>query len=188
MVNTKMKAIADKIRALLGLSEGMGLNQMASSLDTVQTELENAYTAIGNQKGTVPEQKIMQNLTSAIGTVNTGVTVLRKSGTVSAGSSGKSVDCGFKPDLVFLHNNGSWYDDDDRQTYYNSAAFAFKEESRTTNAMNTAMWTESSSIIAYDLYCEPTTNGFKLYSYAMDASGNIAGQSATYNYVAVKYS
>lgn len=187
MVYTKMKAIADKIRALLGLSDVLGLDAMASGLGTVQSELENAYTAISNQKGTVPAQKTMQNLAAAIGTVNTGVTIQRKSGTVSAGSSGKTVDCGFKPDLVFLHKNESWYDDDDRQTYYHSAAFAFKEESRTTNAMNTAMWTESSGLVAYDLYCNPTTNGFTLYSYAMDAAGDIFGQSATYSYVAVKY-
>lgn len=71
-VNEKMTAIADKIRALLGISDTMGLDAMANNLVAEQTNVSAAFTAIGNKGGTVPPSKVSGNLASAIGTIPTG--------------------------------------------------------------------------------------------------------------------
>ena len=71
-VNSKMTAIADKIRALLGISGTMGLDAMAANLDTEQTNVSAAFTAIGSKGGTVPTAKVSGNLASAIGTIPEG--------------------------------------------------------------------------------------------------------------------
>ena len=71
-VNEKMTAIADKIRALLGISDTMGLDAMANNLAAEQTNVRAAFTAIGNKGGTVPPSKVSGNLASAIVTIPTG--------------------------------------------------------------------------------------------------------------------
>lgn len=68
-VNSKMTAIADTIRALLGLSGTMGLDAMATNLGTEQTNIANAFTAVGNKGGAVPSSKVSGNLASAIASI-----------------------------------------------------------------------------------------------------------------------
>ena len=65
-VNSKMTAIADKIRALLGITGTMDLDYMETNLGTVQTYIASAFTAIGNKGGTVPAVPFCGNLASAI--------------------------------------------------------------------------------------------------------------------------
>lgn len=65
-VNSKMTAIADKIRALLGISGAMGLDAMATHLGTEQTNVASAFAAIGSKGGTVPTSKVSGNLADAI--------------------------------------------------------------------------------------------------------------------------
>ena len=93
-VNSKMTAIADKIRALLGLSGTMGLDAMTDNLTTEQTNIMNAFTAIGNKGGTVPSSKVSGNLASAINSIPSGVTVQRKSSNFMTDNSGAAtVNC-----------------------------------------------------------------------------------------------
>ena len=53
-VNSKMTAIADKIRSLLGITGAMGLDAMATNLETEQTNVASAFSAVGDKGGTVP--------------------------------------------------------------------------------------------------------------------------------------
>ena len=69
-VNTKMTAIADKIRTLLGVSGKMGLDAMDANLDTACTEVSNAYAAITEKGGTVPEALNIVNLSAAINSLS----------------------------------------------------------------------------------------------------------------------
>ncbi len=186
MVYTKMKAIADGIRSLLGLSDGMGLDAMATALTTCKTALESAYSAVSNKSGTVPSEKTIQNLAGAIDTVSTGVTIQKKSGTARTNSSGSvTVDCGFKPDFVFLHHNEK--DADDGCLY--SAAVSFAEETRTGSSGKSpylAMWSNSCT---YSIYVEQKDTGFYLWAGKYDDDWNSSDASnTTFNYVAVKYS
>lgn len=70
---SKMTAIANKIRGLLGITEIMGLDNMATNLDTVQNNIEFAFTTIGNKGGTVPSFKVSGNLATAINSIPTGL-------------------------------------------------------------------------------------------------------------------
>lgn len=185
LVVEKMTAIADKIRVLLGLTGTMGVDAMANNLGTALTELENAYTAVGNKNGTIPAEKTIGNLSSAIGTVSTGVAVQKKSGSARTSSKGSfTVDCGFKPDFVFLHHNEK--DADDGCLY--SAAVSFTEETRTGASGKSpylAMWSNS---CIYSIYVSQTDSGFYLEAWKYDDDWNSSDASnTTFNYVAVKY-
>ena len=91
-VNSKMTAIADKIRTLLGISGTMGLDAMANNLGTVQTNISSAFTAIGNKGGTVPSSKVSGNLATAIQSIPTDPVLQSK--TVNPSTSNQTV----KPD------------------------------------------------------------------------------------------
>lgn len=68
-VNSAMKSIADKIRAIRGTSAAMGLSAMATNLSTVQGNIASAYTAVRNKGGTVPSSQTSGNLASAISSI-----------------------------------------------------------------------------------------------------------------------
>lgn len=186
-INTKMTAIANQIRALLGLSGTMGLDAMATNLATEQTNVNNAFTAVNSKGGTVPSSKVSGNLAAAINSIPNGVTVQRKSGTFTTNSSGNAtVNCGFKPDLVYISLGES------EDGYLYSASAAFAEETR-SGTVNITMWAISevsgTSTRSEDMYVSQTTNGFSVlvtYKDFIDFSnGNTS--SKTFNYTAVKY-
>lgn len=72
-IQSSMTAIANKIRAIRGITGTMGLSTMETNLTTVQTDINNAFTAVGNKKGTVPSSKVSGNLASAINSIPAGV-------------------------------------------------------------------------------------------------------------------
>ena len=184
-VNSKMTAIADLIRALLGLSGTMGLDAMATNLGTEQTNINNAFSAVNSKGGTAPSSKVSGNLATAINSIPTGVTVQRKSGTFTTNKSGVvTVNCGFQPDLVVI--KGELYDDSDGIRAFNGAA-AFAEETR-ASIQNIAMW--ATDCLVYDLYVVQNDTGFDVVqANFMDfdtATTTLANK--TFDYVAVKYS
>ena len=65
-VNSKMAAIADKIRTLLGISGTMGLDAMSSNLSTVQSHVTSALTALANKGLEVPSGANVKNLAELI--------------------------------------------------------------------------------------------------------------------------
>lgn len=71
-VNTKMTAIADKIRALLGLTGTMGLDAMATNLGTEQANVTAALTAIADKGVTVPDGSTSGALAGLIAAIQTG--------------------------------------------------------------------------------------------------------------------
>lgn len=68
-VQTKMTAIADKIRSLLGLSDAMGLDAMATNLDNANTEVATQEDLIAQIAGVVAEKS------SAFPTGNLTITI-----------------------------------------------------------------------------------------------------------------
>lgn len=102
-IYSKMTAIADKIRAIRGITGTMGLDSMANNLGTIQTDVIDAFTAIGNKGGTVPSSKVSGDIVAAIQSIPEGVTVQRANGTVTIGNDGAFyADCGFLPDLITI--------------------------------------------------------------------------------------
>lgn len=181
-INTKMTAIADRIRALLGLSGTMGLDAMATNLATEQTNVNNAFTAVNSKGGDVPSSKVSGNLATAINSIPTGVTVQRKSGTFTTDSSGNAtVTCGFKPDLVVLHRSeGSSSKDIEF-----SCAAAFAEDKR-KSMISLGLW--GNTVIIYRTVVSRSDTGFSISDMmALNADGSQSTPETTFSYIAVKY-
>lgn len=176
----KMTAIADKIRILLGITGTMGLDAMATNLGMEQTNVTNAFTAIGNKGGTVPSSKVSGNLVSAIDSIPLGVTVQKKSGTFTTNYSGTAtVNCGFKPDLVAI-NGGS----DSYSSYFIAVPFT---EGNTTKGTLTIIPPNSNYVFTMVLVTQ-TSTGFSVA--AINTDSNWSSSNCTYrnlSYVAMKY-
>lgn len=187
-VNSKMTAIADKIRSLLGLSGTMGLDAMATNLGIEQTNIERAFTEIGNKGGNVPNSKVSGNLVTAINSIPSGVTVQKVSGTFDiSGNNVTYIDCGFVPDVFVIHQNLPASGD------YYSLAIAFEGDPRVGQngkyTINGALWTSlSDEYDVYDVYASITDDGEVAVSiYATNWSWETEYVNQTFNYVAIKY-
>lgn len=179
-VKSKMTAIADKIRALLGISGTMGLDAMSANLATIQTDISGAFTAVGNKGGTVPSSKVSGNLASAINSIPAGVTVRTTSGSFSTDSNGTAtVNCGFQPDLVYV-TQGYVYQ---VNGYLVSANLAFHESSN--KKLYTSFWNEDDVIT--DIFATRNANGFSVEMVTYDGSWNPSPYNAEFEYTAVKY-
>lgn len=180
-VNSKMTAIAEKIRALLGISGTMGLDAMATNLGTEQTNVTNAFTAVGNKGGTVPTSKVSGNLASAINSIPSGVTIQKKTGTIRTNSSGSAsvTGLGFKPDIVAF-DGGT-----DLSGGYVYAGVMFTEAGR--SQLNIVLPPPTNYFLTNGQVTQ-TSNGFSVslakvkndMSYAADSYRSIS-------YVAIKY-
>ena len=180
-VNSKMTAIADKIRALLGLSGTMGLDAMATNLETEHTNIANAFAAVGNKGGSVPASKVSSNLADAINSISSGVTVQVKTGTVTGVSgTAKTVDLGFKPDAVFFTGR-------DATTQVNvHCGVAFAEANVTF--MRTLFGTSSTSYLFSVLTVGQRSSGFSVFGQRLSTSGSQTNESnRSLNYIAIKY-
>lgn len=204
-VKSKMTAIADKIRALLGLSDTMGLDAMATNLETVQDEVEIQDELIsriagvlagkaGGGNGIVPSgtKTITENGThdvtqyaSAEANVSTdGVIVQRVSGSCVSPAVFQSttVDVGFKPDIVTFPDYGVITGNTIENT--TSSATAFFAESNNYNKWMQTHGSESG--VVYQITVKQGENGFTLSGVDDYATGTRV-DGKTINYVAIKY-
>lgn len=63
-------SIANEVRELLGSTEAMDIETMKAKLREVQENIAQAFVAIGEKKGQLPDKLISSNLASAIGTIS----------------------------------------------------------------------------------------------------------------------
>lgn len=185
-VNSKMTVIADKIRSLLGVTGTMGLDAMATNLGTEQTNVSNAFTAIGNKGGTVPSSKVSGNLVSAINSIPTGVTIQRKTGTFTTNSSGTAtVTCGFKPDFVAIDGGDIPSGAYAGFSLFNGAAF---EAGNKTQCILSAMPTDTSTQMQTNIRIVQSSNGFSIAAkdFVPPSTENNC-VNRLFNYVAIKY-
>ena len=180
IVGEKMSAIANLIRTILGTTEKMGVDAIATNLESILTGLENAYTAVGSKNGTIPEQKTIGNLANAIGTVNAGVHVQKKSGWFTTNNKGNAtVNCGFLPDMVFFTVNES------KQGYLYNCAAAFAECN--SNSIDLSMWTTHAYFALFDIMVTRTASGFSITACTRTEALEKNYSELTFNYIAVKY-
>ena len=114
-VNTKMTAIADKIRSLRGVSGTMGLDAMATHLGNEITGLNAALAALTEKGGTVPDGTKVDGLAALIAAIEAGggggggATVSFGSFTPSTDAKDYVVahDLGIVPDIVFYWTDAS---------------------------------------------------------------------------------
>ena len=147
--------------------------------------LTTVANAIREKAGTTELLNFPDGFVEAIAAIeNNGGEVQRAEGSFTPNSSGEAtIDCGFKPDLLFLDTTGSYPFDGGR--YLMSGAFAFAEESRLegNNIMVTSFPHLGNEGGYYDVVAIQMDTGFQVYVVLNDSP-------FTYNvnYVAVKYS
>lgn len=184
MVNTKMTAIADKIRSILGITGKMGLDAMASNLNTEQSNIAAAFASVEAKGGTVPDAQISGNLANAISSIPDkpdGVTVQKKTGTFTTNrTSGEAtVNCGFKPDVVYITLN---------ETYQSKPLVgAVDFGSLGKDNAYIALWSSNQTYILWTITVNRTSSGFSIDSYVYTNDWNSSVQQKTFNYSAVKY-
>lgn len=177
-----LTGLADKIRALLGISGGMGTDEMKTNLETEQTNVLNAFTAIGNKGGTVPTSKISGNLAASIQSIPAGVEVKTTGGEFSTDSLGvATVQCGFQPDFVYITQGYNY--SHNSKTWTVSAAFAFNQES--SGNVYTSFWNEDD--VVTDFFANKTTDGFTLEAVTYSGDWNPSAYSGDFDYIAVKF-
>lgn len=177
MVYDKMTAIADKIRSLLGVTGKMGLDAMASNLETEQTNIAAAFASVESKGGAVPESKVSGNLANAILGIPEGAEIKKKTGSFSTRSGSATVDCGFAPDLFYFTTNGK------EDGYLITGCLAFEASNQTK--LNTTTWDSDDNTI--DVFGTKNTSGVSIKAVTYDDSWNEHSYSSSFSYVAVKY-
>lgn len=154
-----------------------------SEINRLKQAVSDAFTAIGNKGGTVPESKTSGNLASAIASIPSGgATVRRAEGTFQVdGTDFIVVNVGFKPDVVMLYLEG----------YTNSATVNFAEADNKLNGECGGLLHVGGATPYYfaDLYPSRNEEGFGLVLYMVDYSLGYVDdyEPLTVSYVAIKY-
>lgn len=145
------------------------------------TEIGDAIRAREGSTGDIP----VKDLATRILAIKGGVEVKRATGTFTPNSSGQeTVECGFKPDLVFINVGGSYTRD--AYKFILSAAVAFAEDSRESESnavMETVMPSADWAIGSYSIYATRDDTGFVVHVYKEDGTAF----TGSCNYVAVNY-
>lgn len=114
-VDSKMTAIADKIRGLLGLTGEMGLDAMATNLGTEQANVTAALTALAEKGVDVPAGSNSNALVGLIAAIEAGggglefaqgtfacSTDVFGSNSSSHGTALRNINVGFVPDVIIM--------------------------------------------------------------------------------------
>lgn len=185
-IKTKMTAIADRLRAMLGTSDALSLDGMADALDTQAAQVADGFAAVADMGGTVPVTQLAASLPDAIRTIPTGVAVQTASGSVTTSSRGvATITCGFQPDLIVLYVSTTTIDG---EKYENNLALAIAERQYVSGyTLNNLTWYDDENLMEVELTSLQST-GATLLVAAYDASWNYGYASRrTFTWKAIKY-
>lgn len=93
-----------------------------------------------------------------------------------------SVNCGFKPDMVYI-TQGYTFSDEDNNTVIAGACFPFTDSGR--EYINCLIHDRNDDFIEF--FVNRTSNGFEVYTCSIDTSWNDTAYIGSFNYTAVKY-
>lgn len=153
-----------------------------SEINRLKQNVSAAFTAIGNKGGAVPSSKVSGNLASAIASIPEGVTVQKKTGTVTGVSgTAKTVSCGFKPDVVLFTGTTPQLNN---QAMHTGVAFTEKN----VTSMTTPYCTSSTAYVMCVLTVAQVSNGFTVKGIRINTSGQQSNESnRSIPYIAIKY-
>lgn len=164
--------------------ENKTVTPTASSMEILP---DNGYDALSKVTVNGDSNLVAENIISGktifgvAGSANVGVAVQRKSGTFRTSSSGTAtVNCGFKPDAVFVTGTVASYG----TTYHGGVAFA---DGNVTSAMTYTPGSSTSYIFSY-LTITRSSSGFSVTAKRMSTSfAESNDTNRTFNYIAIKY-
>ena len=185
-IKTKMTAIADKLRAMLGTTDSLTLDGMAASLDTQAAQVAASFSAVAEKGGTVPVSQLASTLPDAIRTIPSGVEVQTASGSFTTTTKGVgTINCGFQPDLIVLYVSTTTVDG---VRYENNLSLAIAERKQTSgHTLNNLSWYDDANLMEVEL-TSLSGSGATLLLAGYDASWNYGYASRrTFSWKAVKY-
>lgn len=184
-IKTKMTAIADKLRAMLGTTDSLSLDGMAASLDTQAAQVAASFSAVAEKGGTVPVSQLASTLPDAIRTIPSGVQVQTASGSFTTTSKGVgTINCDFQPDLIVIYITTMT---SDGTNYENNLSLAIAERKQTSYTLNNLVWYDSDNLMEVEL-TSLSGSGATLLLAGYDASWNYGYASRkTFSWKAVKY-
>jgi hypothetical protein len=114
-----------------------------------------------------------------------GVEVQRKSGSVSLTGNNTTVNCGFKPDVLFLTLNESY--EYDQETFQYCTGVVFGELATTDGRFDMAMFGVDYTYV-YETWGKRTNTGFTAgYQCVKLSDSSTSSPSKSFSYVAIKY-
>lgn len=124
-------------------------------------------------------------MASAISSISTGITVQRKTGQFTTGSSGTAkVNCGFKPDLIIIVGDGENYEG---KYYEYNLVFAVNERQHSNYSLCASASSAQYCMLDAQL-TETSSNGFSIYIGNFDNNWNYNSITRkSFNYIAIKY-
>ena len=153
-------------------------NYMLADAEKLDSDLTMVAEAIRAKGGTTEPLAFPDGFISEVDAivVKTATEIKRATGTVK---SGNTINCGWKPDLVYLSTGGS------ESGYPMTACLAFEAAGK--DKLNTTTWDSINNII--DIFATRTTTGFScsMKTYAFDADWDESTYKNSLSYIAVKY-
>lgn len=158
----------------------MALDKAVDS-SALDADLKTVADAIRSKGGTSATLSFPEGMASAINAISTGVMVQQKNGTFRTDYSGKAtVNCGFKPDAVFITGTVSGY----TGKYHGCAAFSADS---VTSATSYFASPSTSYLFSYVAFTQ-TSTGFTATAKRMSTSfAESNDTNRTFNYIAIKY-
>lgn len=148
--------------------------------DQLDADLESVAESIRSKGGTSEQLAFPDGFKSAIDAISKGVTIQRKTGTVSISGTDKSVECGLKPDAVFFTGTVPYTGEAVH------AGVAFTEKNVTS--MATMFSGPSSSYVLSSFTVTQTSTGFTVKGVKLNTSLEQSNESnRSVNYIAIKY-
>lgn len=155
-------------------------NYKIVNADQLDSDLALVADSIRSKGGTSEQLAFPDGFKSAIDAISKGVTIQRKTGTVSISGTDKSVECGFKPDAVFFTGK------DPYGGTTNHGGVAFHESGATS--LGTYFSPPSTSYIMSWWTVTQTSTGFKVKGSKLSTSAQQSSESnRSVNYIAIKY-
>ena len=141
--------------------------------DQLDADLTTVADAIRTKGKTSAQLAFPDGMAAAVAAISSGVEVKRATGTVQVSSSSRTVNCGFRPDVVFLQGPSINYNG----SRSCSSAIVFSEDTR-SNLCTSMLYTDT---LVYFAWTRNNT-GFSVSAYDIDGSS----YSTSYTYVALK--
>jgi hypothetical protein len=104
-------------------------------------------------------------------------------GSVNIRDSGTTVNCGFKPDVIFLTDNRISESSYPNHKYVAGVDFV----AANTDKVCLALYPNNDNYLIYDLVIDRTTTGFKIYAVGINWDWDETSIADTLSYTAVKY-
>lgn len=145
--------------------------------DQLEADLTAVADSIRTKGETTGALAFPAGFQEAVANISTGIEVQIKTGTFTTRSGEATINCGFKPDVLFATQNSVY------EGYVNSACFAFTAAG--TDNVCTGSWNSAGNVIS--CYGKRTNTGANITVEEYDDSWNVGSYNSNFSYVAVKY-